>query len=339
MSERLQLAKAYEAALFAGRMDEVGRCMTDDVIYWVAGRQPIGGEWKGRDAVLHAFEHREFGLGAADWAYEDLERIWYEADERVIVEIRERSWLRSAPDDALDQRTCVVIRFRDGPSRRCGTTRTRRRTRGSSLGTAPSCPSTRADHLVSSGAVSLSSTGVFAFTTTSFLAVSDATTAPPAAPMTPPITAPLVLPVITLPTTAPPAAPTPTLAASSPRHAPAAELVGHAADRRLQHPGAALDRDRIRPDLQYALSPATTRLHLCDGEAHRGARGNEDGAVAGGDALHHPALDLLARDIDARMDRVLEGGVDHRSGGEDPGRGGRSGRVAVGGGRGVGLVR
>jgi ketosteroid isomerase-like protein len=41
-------------------------------------------------------------------------RDWYEADERVIVEIRERSWLRSAPEDRMDQRTCVVIRFRDG---------------------------------------------------------------------------------------------------------------------------------------------------------------------------------------------------------------------------------
>ena len=38
--------------------------MTDDVIYWVAGRPPLGGEWKGRSAVLRAFERREFGLGA-----------------------------------------------------------------------------------------------------------------------------------------------------------------------------------------------------------------------------------------------------------------------------------
>jgi ketosteroid isomerase-like protein len=30
----------------------------------------------------------------------------------VIVEIRERSWLRSAPEAVIDQRTCVVIRFR-----------------------------------------------------------------------------------------------------------------------------------------------------------------------------------------------------------------------------------
>jgi ketosteroid isomerase-like protein len=30
------------------------------------------------------------------------------------VEIHERSWLKSAPGDVLDQRTCVVIRFRDG---------------------------------------------------------------------------------------------------------------------------------------------------------------------------------------------------------------------------------
>lgn len=113
MSDRLRVAKAYEAALFAGRMDEVGRCMTDDVRYWVAGRPPIGGEWRGRAAVLAAFEQREFGLGPADWGYEDLERTWYDADDRVIVEIRERSWLRSAPGDVLDQRTCVVIRFRD----------------------------------------------------------------------------------------------------------------------------------------------------------------------------------------------------------------------------------
>jgi hypothetical protein len=69
----------------------------------------------GRDAVLRAFANREFGLGAADWGYEDLERTWYEGgDDRVIVEIRERSWLRSEPGDVLDQRTCVVIRFAGG---------------------------------------------------------------------------------------------------------------------------------------------------------------------------------------------------------------------------------
>ena len=37
---------------------------------------------------------------------------WYDADDRVIVEIRERSWLKSAPHDIMDQRTCCVIRFR-----------------------------------------------------------------------------------------------------------------------------------------------------------------------------------------------------------------------------------
>ena len=112
MTERLAIAQAYEKALFAGRMEEVGRYFTDDVRYWVAGAKPIGGEWQGRDAVLAAFANREFGLGAADWGYEQLWRDWYEADERVIVEIRERSWLRASPADVIDQRTCVVIRFR-----------------------------------------------------------------------------------------------------------------------------------------------------------------------------------------------------------------------------------
>jgi ketosteroid isomerase-like protein len=104
-------ARAYERALFAGDMDAVGRLLTDDVVYWVAGAPPLGGEWKGRAAVLRAFENREFGLGAADWGYEDVWRVWYEADERVIVEIRERSWLKAHPDDVMDQRTGVVIRF------------------------------------------------------------------------------------------------------------------------------------------------------------------------------------------------------------------------------------
>ena len=113
MTDRLAIAKAYEKALFEGRMEDVGRLFTDDVRYWVAGAPPIGGEWQGRAAVLRAFERREFGLGAADWGYEEPWRDWYAADQRVIVEIRERSWLRSAPADVLDQRTCVVIRFRE----------------------------------------------------------------------------------------------------------------------------------------------------------------------------------------------------------------------------------
>ena len=112
MSDRLRIARAYEASLFAGRMDEVGAALTDDVVYWVSGDPPIGGEWRGRDAVVRSMANREAGLGAADWGYEDVWRVWYEADERVIVEIRERSWLRSAPEDVMDQRTCVVLRFR-----------------------------------------------------------------------------------------------------------------------------------------------------------------------------------------------------------------------------------
>jgi ketosteroid isomerase-like protein len=112
VTDRLALAKAYEKALFEGRMEDVGSLFTDDIRYWVAGDPPLGGEWQGREAVLRAFAKREFGLGAADWGYEELWREWYEADERVIVEIRERSWLRPSPEDVLDQRTCVVIRFR-----------------------------------------------------------------------------------------------------------------------------------------------------------------------------------------------------------------------------------
>ncbi|PYO62536.1 MAG: hypothetical protein DMD28_05525 [Gemmatimonadetes bacterium] len=118
MSRRMEIARAYEKALFAGDRGGVGQRFTDDIVYWVAGatgragRPPIGGEWKGRERVLDALWNREAGLGAADWTSEDTWREWYEADDRVIVEIRERSWLKSDLRDVMDQRTCVVIRFR-----------------------------------------------------------------------------------------------------------------------------------------------------------------------------------------------------------------------------------
>ena len=112
MTERMAVAKAYEKALFAGKMDEVAGYFTEDIEYWCAGAPPLGGTWRGRDAVIRSMSNREQGLGAADWGYEDLERTWYDAETRVIVEIHEKSWLKSAPDDVMNQRTCVVLRFR-----------------------------------------------------------------------------------------------------------------------------------------------------------------------------------------------------------------------------------
>ncbi len=112
MSRRMDVAKAYEKALFAGNRAETGSYFTDDIVYWVAGAPRIGGEWRGREAVLDALWNREPGLGAADWGYEDVWRDWYEAEDRVIVELRERSWLKSDPKDVMDQRTCCILKFR-----------------------------------------------------------------------------------------------------------------------------------------------------------------------------------------------------------------------------------
>lgn len=112
-TERLSIAHAYERDLFAGAWDAVGELLTEDVSYWVAGAPPIGGEWHGRSAVIRAFANREFGLGAADWGHEDVSRTWSAAGEdRVVVEIREKSWLQSDPADVMDQRTCSILRFR-----------------------------------------------------------------------------------------------------------------------------------------------------------------------------------------------------------------------------------
>jgi ketosteroid isomerase-like protein len=40
MSRRMDIAKAYEKALFAGDRAGVGARFTDDVVYWVAGAPP-----------------------------------------------------------------------------------------------------------------------------------------------------------------------------------------------------------------------------------------------------------------------------------------------------------
>ena len=115
MSRQMEVAKLYEKALFAGDRATVERLFHEEIVYWVAGAPPIGGEWRGRDQVIDALWNRKAGLGSADWGYEDVWRNWYDADEfsgtHVIVEIRERSWLQSHPSDVMDQRTCVVITF------------------------------------------------------------------------------------------------------------------------------------------------------------------------------------------------------------------------------------
>jgi len=74
MTTPMEIAKKYEAALFAGRMDEVASYFTADAKYWVAGPPSLGGTWTGPAAIVRAFEKREPGLGAADWGYEDVWR-------------------------------------------------------------------------------------------------------------------------------------------------------------------------------------------------------------------------------------------------------------------------
>src|SRR5437762_7404404 len=112
MSRRMDVAKAYEKALFAGNRTEAGSYFTDDIVYLVAGAPRIGGEWRGREAVLDVLWNREPGLGAADWGYEDVWRVWYAAEDRVIVELRERWWLMADPRDVRDQRACSILTCR-----------------------------------------------------------------------------------------------------------------------------------------------------------------------------------------------------------------------------------
>ena len=72
MSRRMELAKAYEKALFAGDRAAVGKLFHDDIVYWDAGAPRIGGEWRGREGVRGTLCARLGGgeprrLGAADF--------------------------------------------------------------------------------------------------------------------------------------------------------------------------------------------------------------------------------------------------------------------------------
>src|SRR2546423_12242408 len=109
MSRRMETAKMYEKALFAGNRTETGSYFTDDIVYWVAGARRIGGEWRGREGVLDALWKREPGLGAADWGSEDGRRDWDEADDRGIVELGEGAWVKAGPQDGVGQRTCCIL--------------------------------------------------------------------------------------------------------------------------------------------------------------------------------------------------------------------------------------
>src|SRR5207245_11026990 len=88
MSRRMDIAKAYEKALFAADRVAVGKMFHDDIAYWVAGVPPIGGEWRGRERVLDALWNREPGPGSSRLGYEDGWRDWYDGEQRVRVESR-----------------------------------------------------------------------------------------------------------------------------------------------------------------------------------------------------------------------------------------------------------
>src|SRR5256885_6808194 len=102
MSRRMDIAKAYEKALFAADRVAVGKMFHDDIAYWVAGVPPIGGEWRGGGRGLPSPGEREPGPGGAARGHGGGGRRWADAPPRRIVGIPERGWPKSASGDVLD---------------------------------------------------------------------------------------------------------------------------------------------------------------------------------------------------------------------------------------------
>src|SRR5256885_10691780 len=72
MSRQMEVAKLYEKALFAGDRATVERLFHEEIVYWVAGAPPIGGEWRGRDQGIDALWNRQAGLGSAGLGYQEV---------------------------------------------------------------------------------------------------------------------------------------------------------------------------------------------------------------------------------------------------------------------------
>ncbi len=115
MGKYMDIAKAFEAALFSGDQEGIRQTMHPDMAYEMLGRPPLGGRFEGRERVIASFENREVGLGPG-FEYQQISREWFEdeANGKVFVEIYEKSWLAKHPDDLLIVRTCSVLSFRDG---------------------------------------------------------------------------------------------------------------------------------------------------------------------------------------------------------------------------------
>jgi len=111
----LEIGKGYEKALMEGRLDDLGEFFADDIEYVVTGQPPIGGVFKGKDAVINSFKNREFGLGPG-FEYGSREVNWMkdEDNEVIFVEIHEKTWLKNDPEDVLDIWTLSVIKIKDG---------------------------------------------------------------------------------------------------------------------------------------------------------------------------------------------------------------------------------
>ena len=115
MGRNMEVGKAFESALFSGDREGLRKIFHPDAVYEVLGTPPTGGRFEGRDRIIASFENRETGLGPG-FEYEQISRDWYEdeANEKVFVEIHEKSWLPAHPEDILVVRTCAVMTFSGG---------------------------------------------------------------------------------------------------------------------------------------------------------------------------------------------------------------------------------
>jgi ketosteroid isomerase-like protein len=108
MSDNLELHRQGHAAFSRGDMEFLAKLFADDIVWHAAGRSPVSGDHKGRDAVM-AFFQKVVEMSGGTLTVEDQ---FFMGDADRTVALFKLTGQRNGK--TLDSDFCEVIRWQDG---------------------------------------------------------------------------------------------------------------------------------------------------------------------------------------------------------------------------------
>ena len=108
MTDNLTLHRKGHDAFSRGDMDFLAELFADDVLWHVAGRSPLAGDYRGRDAVFGFFE-RIADLTGGNFELED--QFFLDSGDRTVALFKLKG---RRGDKVLDHDFCEVVRWENG---------------------------------------------------------------------------------------------------------------------------------------------------------------------------------------------------------------------------------